>query len=568
MLQRVERLLARPSAPLWLGLFAVVLCLPSLRYGLQADDHLFPVSVERGEPAWSLFRLDAESVAVARDQGALVWWSNPELDFNFFRPLASLTHTLDFTLWPDAPWLMRLFNALLYGGSVALAAMLYRHLAPSAAIASLAALLFALDDSHALSVGWIASRNTLLAILFSLASLLLHLRARERGSSRLQLACAACVGLALASAEAGVWSLALLLSYALAMEPGSLLTRLRSVTAPLAIGLVWAIAYVTLDFGFRGTSVFRDPSAPVDTLLQGVLDLPVWFATLTGMSGFPWMLLYPTEIVRLWALPIGLFLLWLLFPELRSSRECRFFALASLFCLIPVMFTLPNSRVLLGSSFGALGWIACHIAAGRAADTARGRWGARLMLALHLWIAGLTFGPALGTTQSAAYGTSQIMNAVQPGRDVVLLQSPVELLSNHVLLALGTRARAAESPRSLHQLYTGTSELWVERIDAQTLEVEAILGWGRIPIERMLCAADRMPRAGSEVRLRTFTARVLESNADGMPQRVRFVFPTPLESPERQWLAWEGNRVVPWTPPREGERMRIAPLSRFEALQP
>jgi hypothetical protein len=87
-----------------------------------------------------------------------------------------------------------------------------------------------------------------------------------------------------------------------------------------------------------------------------------------------------------------------------------------------------------------------------------------------------------------------------------------------------------------------------------------------VPIERIFSSPEDMPQTGSEVQLTTFTARILESNAEGMPQRVRFVFPTTLESDTRQWLIWQGDRAVPWTPPRVGERLTVGPLPFASAL--
>jgi hypothetical protein len=568
MLQRIESLLARPGAPLWLGLCAVMLCLPSLRYGLQADDHMFPAKLEAGTPAWSLFQLDPADLPGARERGDVAWWGSPRLAARFFRPLASLSHALDFSLWPDAPWLMRLFNVLLYGGLVTLAALLYRRLAPSIAAAALAGLLFAIDEGHAFSVGWISGRNTLMAAFFALLALLLHMRACETGRLSLRLSSAGAVALALLSAEAGVWALALLVSHAWVLEQGSLGTRLRGIALPLLVGTAYVAVYVALGCGFRGSSFYRDPSAPLSALGQGLLDLPIWFADLLGPGGLPFALLYPSSWVRLGALAMAPGLLWLLLPALRSSRECRFFALASLLCLAPLLCTQPTSRVLLGPSFGALGWAACSIAAGTGAADRRTRWGARLLLACHVVWAAAVFLPGLSAAETFAYGTQSISAAMAPGRDVVLVQSPMELLSNQVLTATSVRARAHAAPHSLHQLYSGASQLWVERVDARTLDIEVEHGWGHVIMERIFCAPEDMPAAGSERSLGAFTARVLQSNADGMPQRVRFVFPTALESPERQWLSWEQNRVLPWTPPRQGQRVRLVPLSFFRALRP
>jgi hypothetical protein len=215
-----------------------------------------------------------------------------------------------------------------------------------------------------------------------------------------------------------------------------------------------------------------------------------------------------------------------------------------------------------------MGLIATAIERSRLAADARGRWRAGALLTMHLGLAGLAFIPASAGTQSFANGTAAIVEQVQPGRDVILLREPVELLDNYVLLTMNQGAKKAQAPRGVHALYTGSSELWIERVDARTLEIEATQGWGSVPIERIFCAAEDMPRAGQEVQLKAFKARVLRSNQAGMPDRVRFVFPSALEAPERQWLIWDGNRPVAFSPPPIGQRVRSAPLSFFTALRP
>src|SRR6266567_3647611 len=104
MLKRIESLFERPRAPLWLGLFAVLICLPALRFGLSADDHLFPWKLEQGASRWSLFELEVGALNEERERGFFVWWSSPHLEARFLRPIASLSHALDFALWPAAAW--------------------------------------------------------------------------------------------------------------------------------------------------------------------------------------------------------------------------------------------------------------------------------------------------------------------------------------------------------------------------------------------------------------------------------------------------------------------------------
>ncbi len=566
MLQRLEKLLVDRRAPFWLGLFAVFLCLPALRFGLQADDWLFRWKVERGTPSWSMFEFDPADAVGARAHGLVVWWASPELAVRFFRPLASLSHALDFTLWPDAARWMRLCNALIYGTSVLVAAQLYRRFAPSLAVAGLAGLLYAVDEGHAFSTGWIAGRNTLLASLFALLALASHVRARESGRTLFSLASAGCVALALGSAEAGLSALSFLISYALIMESGSLFARLRTILPSVGVGACWAAIYVSLGCGVRGSSFYRDLGRPLTTSIQGLLDLPVWFGELFGPSGYPFSLFYPPLWVRLGALPVALGLFSLLWPALRSSRACRFFALASLLSLAPLLCTLPTARVLIGPSFGALGWVACAIDGARASGAALDRVRVRVLLGIHLVLALLLFTPNSGATQAFANGSAQLVQHAELDRELIVLATPMELLSNFALLELDTKARAGFKPRGIHQLYTGESALRVERIDVRTLDVEAERGWGHNAIERISCIPEDMPRAGSEVSIAPFTARVLTSTADGMPKRVRFTFPTALEDPARKWLVWKGKHVVPWQLPAVGASEEIAPISFMRAL--
>ncbi|HTU57451.1 MAG TPA: hypothetical protein VMF89_03440 [Polyangiales bacterium] len=566
MLQRLEKLLSDRRAPLWLAIFAIVLCLPALRFGLQADDWLFRWKVERGSAPWFMFEFDPAEGPATRASGMLVWWASPELAVRFLRPLASLSHALDFTLWPDAARWMRFCNGLIYAASVLVAAQLYRRFAPSLLVAGLAGLLYAVDEGHAFSTGWIAGRNTLLASLFALLALALHARARESGRALFSLGSCASVALALGSAEAGVSALSLLVAYALVMEPGSLLARLRTLLAPLGLGLCWAVIYVSLGCGVRGSSLYRELSSPLSTSIEGLLDLPIWVVELFGPSGYPFSLFFPALWVRLGALPVALGLLTLLWPALRASRACRFFALATLLSLAPLLCTLPTGRVLIGPSFGALGWVACAIDAARAQGTGLDRLRVRVLLGIHLVLALLMFVPTSGGTQGFANGSAQLVQHAQRDRELIVLATPMELLSNFALLELDTKGRTVHKPRAIHQLYTGQSALRVERIDARTLDMEVARGWGYNVIERVFCRTEQMPRAGSEVRLPSFTARVLSSTPEGMPQRVRFIFPTALEDPARKWLVWRDKRVVPWQPPTLGAREEIAPISFMRAL--
>ena len=114
------------------AVLATLLVAPSLFAGLAFDD-FFQKLRAQGKDAFGHHPLDIftfcwgpADVAKAQETGMFPWFTQPHTRLAFFRPLASLTHYLDYTLWPHATWLMHLQNLAWYATAVALVAALYR----------------------------------------------------------------------------------------------------------------------------------------------------------------------------------------------------------------------------------------------------------------------------------------------------------------------------------------------------------------------------------------------------------------------------------------------------------
>jgi len=561
-------ILAGPRGPMFMGLIAVLISLPALGLGFMSDDHVLAWQLAQGAEPWGLFKVAEPELSEFRATGAIAWWASPRFAVSFFRPLASLSHYLDFLLWPNAAWLMTLWNVLLYGLCALVVALLYRRLMPSPRLASLAAFMFVINEAHAMSVGWISGRNTVLALLGSLTALYCHVRAREERRRVFTLFGTLSVAFALLSAEAGSWALCLLFAYALVLESGSWSARLSSIAPQLTVGALWTVVYLASGSGVHGTSFYRELGAPFRTILEGILDLPLALVSLFGPGVIGFALMTPTHVARLFALPVALLCVRLVWPsrELRQQRCFRFFVVATFACLPPTFLAIAQDRTLMGASLGAFGWIALAIdrAASHAGLASRLRRG--VLLGIHVFLALPMFVMNLGSVLRFENGSQALVSVIEPGRDVVLINSPVELLSDYAFAILGRASRPHAPPLSLHQLYAGGSELWLERVDARTLDVTATRGWGYVPLERIFCAPEDLPRAGTEIGVRNLTIRVLSSTPDGRPERVRFTFPTALESHERQWLMWRGTAPLALQPPRLGERVRVGPLSVVGAL--
>jgi hypothetical protein len=174
---------------LWLLLWLAVACAvnaPSLQLGLFGDDFAhrrFVLDHLQGAPSsvvwWNMFDwrvADRDLLDPGSLFGRLPWWADEDFSFALLRPLSTVSHYLDYVLWPHSPWLMHLHNIALSCLLIAIAAHLYRRLFGSGIAAWIAVAAFAIDDAHAISTAWIASRNTLLTAIAVLLTLTFHWR--------------------------------------------------------------------------------------------------------------------------------------------------------------------------------------------------------------------------------------------------------------------------------------------------------------------------------------------------------------------------------------------------------
>jgi hypothetical protein len=409
----------------------------------------------------------------------------------------------------------------------------------------------------------------LLASVFALSSVLLHVKARARGAPLLRIAATSCFALALLAAESGLSALAYLLAYALTFETGHLLRRVATLLPELVVFALWAVIYVSGHYGVHGLSLYRELSSPLSLLGQGLMDVPAWLLILLGPSLVDSVMMQSVVIVRVCALLLCLPLLAALYVGLPRTREQRFFTLGALFCLPPLFSTLPQDRLLIMASFGAFGVLASFLTTIAQQRTAP-RWlrATRVVfIALHLVVAPLLFVPALAQNQLVDHAAAVVSEALPeaPPRQIVLLNTPIELLNMYAwqrLLEEPTRQR----PDTFSQLYAGSSSVTVRRPDARTLELRPEHGWGQVPIERVFTKVADMPRAGARFQVSGMEVSVEESTPDGRPARVLFRFPTALEQSERLFMVWEGKRPVPWQPPALGKEVVLAPLSLLNLL--
>jgi hypothetical protein len=407
----------------------------------------------------------------------------------------------------------------------------------------------------------------LLASLFALTALWLHVRARAKQRPGLLLASTACTALALASSEAALGGFSYFVAYALAFERGSLWQRAATLAPQLGVLACWVTLYIAGDFGVRGASLYRELSSPLVVLSQGVLDLPTWLMSLLGPSGSNLIVMLPENPVRLASVLICLPLLAALGRAVPRTRENAFFALGALGCLPALFTTHPQDRLLMLASFGGFGLLSSFISVAEVHPQRLVRSMRHILMGLHIVLAPIWFIPMLAQTLPIEHAAQAITAAVplRGSKQVIVVSSPLDVLSVHVFTLLASDP-ARTPPESLHQLYTGASRLVARRIDARTLELIADDGWGNFTMERTLSTVPNMPQAGSVLPLHGMQVLVVGSTTDGRPQRVQFRFPTLLEAPDRSWLAWHGQKPVTWKPPAIGETIAFPARYMFNAL--
>ena len=577
--KRPRRLLDRLTTArggLWLSILALALTLPALGLGLMTDDRAFAEKFQRGDGPLVVYSITQQEIAAGKERGMYPWWTSPELRLHFLRPLSALSHELDYRVWAGRPWVMHLGNGVLYALIVLVAFHLYRMVLPAKPrVAALAALMFAIDDGHATTAGWIASRSMLLASLFALGSVWLYVSSRVRSASGspslLHRVGATCLfALALAAAESGLSTLAYLGAYSLAFETDGWGKRIARFLPEIGVFALWAMVYVSGGYGAHGLSLYRELSSPLSVLGGGLSDLPAWLFILLGPSLVDMAMLQAPTLARGAAAVLCLPLVLALYYALPRTRASVFFGLGALFCLPPLFTTLPQDRLLTMASFGGFGVVASLVSGiGERATRGRGLSAMRAtLIALHLVLAPLLFIPALGQNRLIDQAAETVAAAVptNPPQHIVLVNAPVELLT---LYAWQRRLNEPDTlhPETFGQLYAGGSELRVRRINERTLELAPERGWGPVPIERVFSNVADLPKAGAQLRLPGMEVSVEEATSDGRPARVQFRFPAALEDPSLLFLAWHDTRPVPWQPPAVGQVQTLEPLSIANLIQ-
>ncbi len=600
---RWRHFLSSPSSGWVWALLAVLLTLPTLFVGLVLDDQLQKLKVEgQKSPHYSdarpldlffskerpldLFHFISDDNRKALLQsGAYPWWTAPKLQLAFFRPLSSLTHWLDFKVWPNRPVLMHLHTSLWLAILVLLASALYRGFLSVPWVAGLAGLLYAVDEAHGLGVGFLANRNALMATSFAILTMIVHQRWRRDGWSWGGLLGPLLLAVGLCTAEFTLFVTAYLFAYSVFLDTARSWKRFLPLLPYAVVVVAWRLLYNVLGYGAIQSGAYIDPlGEPLRFFLAVLERLPtLLLAQWTFVSADFWMVnSHTTNIIQatFGALFLGL-IAWTLVPLLRRNAMARFWALGMMLSVLPICATFPHDRILFGVGIGAMGLIAQFIGyrynasypKAEVTDVMHERrapsrsWGvctlAAFFVVCHVYLA-TAFLPLkswapffLGKLEARAFHSLPKTPEVTK-KKVILLHSPGFLA--HTMFAMSALANKPQ-PKFLCQLSISLKAMDIHRIDPYTLRLKA----GDALVDRstrFLVRSTKLSfRVGQVIHYNDITVTVTKLGKSGRPSEATFRFAKPLDDPSYVWMVWSGKGFVPFVLPTAGKTKHLQPIS-------
>lgn len=565
-------------------ILTVVITLPALFSGWLGDDYIHyallhpDIHIPQAND-WSLFGLfswvdaEPERTRVLIDRGVLPWWTNEGFRYQFWRPLAELSHWLDHRLWRDTALLMHVQSLVWYLGLGFVLARLFRRLAmpPLAAVAALA--MFLWDSTHGLTLGWIANRNAIMAALFGVLCLLWFLDWRESNSMRdlsLSLFWLLC---SLFSGEIGVSTCAYLGAYVLTMDKGGARWRaLLSLWPYVVVSVAWWTIYKLGNFGASDSDTnYIDPlESPILFAAKVVERIPVLLFAQFGLVPADLFGFFPDgqPIYLVIALAFLLLVLLLMWPLLRRSAMARFWALGCLFSAIPISASIPADRNLLMVGIGAsalLGLLFAEVTT----HMIQSRW--LRFGAYGLFVVHMIFSPLLMPLMSYS---PQIWNQLMGLQFSQVL--PVESNKESVLLfglsmpiALSTTpmrfAHQATVPRNLWLISSDAMNFTLRRVSATSLEIESNRGMINT-IEQTMRNLDREPLSvGQVVSTNAMSMLVDKLDSNNHPTKITMTLQRELVS-GAVVVFWDGKAFQRRTLPDVGAQLELM-LAKDEVAQ-
>ncbi|HEX7839172.1 MAG TPA: hypothetical protein VF469_16960 [Kofleriaceae bacterium] len=566
------------------ALLAFALTLPSIGNGIEIDDHLYRARVLEGwtasRSAQHLFEFaDPErpdDVRAAMASGELSWWAAPHLRWRYLRPIAALTHHAEFAaLGRGGEAWMHLHSVLWMAALALVVGVLYRRVIGAGWVAGLAALLYAINDGHGFTVGWVSNRCSLMAATFGILALIAHDQWRRDGWRPGAVLGPLALAATVLSSEEGMAVCGLLGAYALVLDLRP--RRLVALGPYVGVAVAWFAVHHALGYGVDGTGSYTDPAAhPIVYALQALQRIPILVHSELGpLPADLWEVFFVRQGLAWVMVAAGVAFVAIMvcaFARLvRADRVARFWAVGFLLSLCFVCGPHPTDRHLLVVGVAGSALIARFLAAWierrqHAELLPRGATViAVAFIALHLVFAPILL-PVRARLPGALSRGVALIDTLVPAdaelaqQDLVLVNVPFKYLCNFASVV--RRSNGGVSPRRWFCLGVSDGAVEASRPDATTLVLRPAGGYLRY-FEDTNVRARQVPfAAGERVELPGLTITVQQVTADQRPAEVAYRFAVPLEDAQLRWRVWRDRAYRPFVPPAVGATA-VLPADHF-----
>ncbi len=528
----------------------LLLISPALFTGLMGDD-LFHFALLQGATDLpqiddiSLFHLfsfindDPIRKAQLRDLSILSWWSSPSFTWNFWRPIAELTHYIDYVWLKDHIWIMHLHSIIYFSISIFFLHKINIELFNNERLALLITGLYALSATHGMTVAWLCNRNALLAFLFALISFLTFIRSQKQHNHYLY--CISIIAL-IASLLSGEISLSLggfLFAYVICLHNKGVVHGLLRLLPFLGIVILWYSIYSKAGFGAHGNTLFYiNP-------IEHPLTYSLLLLERIPLISFSLLLALPTDIVAnipMFKWPI-IILTLILFCVLtvylkksRYSKQALFFAMAALISIVPIACSPPQSRNLMFVSYGSAAIIAIVLA--RLFHKKNFRMAFYSLIVLHLVLSPLLLIPSAYIPQlfaNAGIFRAASFNAKKEDKVVILEGDMMEISYLSANLFLQDKS----IPKRIWHLNSQQSSYNIQQTDPYRLLFFAEQGILSEPDFLVRNLAAEPFAIGDIIDMNGLSIKILNINAKGNPTKFEAIFESPVV--EHRFLQWNAS---------------------------
>jgi hypothetical protein len=453
--------------------------------------------------------------------------------------------------------------------------------AGGAAVAGLAMLAFAVDDSHAMPAAWIANRHALVALVFCAVILVFHFKWRQTGHIGYLAVALSGLALGLVASEAVLGVTAFIGAWQFCCDRVRWGRRLAALAPYTAVVVAWRLIYNHFGFGITGSGLYLDPvTAPFEFSAALLERWPVmlaahWFPLPVDVVMF--LPQVARNVLTVACVVMTLLLLWLFAPLLRRSADARFWAVSMSLALVPLCAAFPMLRNLFIASIGGAALLALQaqavglLSGGEGLEAGRTRrWLTIALLVVHLPLAAasLAFQAANQTVFASFFsgGDRTVPDVPEIEQQSLIFVTGHEFPTAYTPIYRWVESRHA--PQRTALLATISSDNRITREDTNTLVIEPTAGYLSVESDCLERHASVSFTVGETVWMPDFDAEVRSVTDDGRAKAVAFRFREPLSSARYRLMMWGPRGAEPFELPAVGETVVLPAEDIMSLIEP